>query len=161
MHFHDLVRPELPRLHGLALRLSRDPEGAEDLLQSALEQGLRRFGQLRDPGAFRVWMSRIVVRTWQNGRARKRPDQVALHEVPVHDDTVARREAGGRIHQALAELPEAQRIAVWMIDGLGYRFGEAAEILAISPGTVASRVARGRSALRVTLGDLATSGGLR
>lgn len=157
MTFARLLRPELPRLHGLALRLTRDPAAAEDLLQSAVEQGLKRFGQLRDPGAFRVWMSRVVVRTWQNERARRRPRLVEA-EVAVEDDTAWRREASDRIAQELDRLPEAQRVAVWMVDGLGYRFAEAAEVLDISPGTVASRVARGRRALRQRLADLELGG---
>ena len=58
------------------------------------------------------------------------------------------------------QLPPKQRQAVWLVDGQGFTFSETAEILGIRPGTIASRVARGRAALRQDLVDLARERGV-
>ncbi|MCB9797956.1 MAG: hypothetical protein H6741_35195 [Alphaproteobacteria bacterium] len=70
------------------------------------------------------------------------------------------RRLGDRLDRALAGLPPGQREAVWLVDGLGLKFSEAAEVLDLQPGTVASRVARGRAALRVELAELARERGV-
>ena len=163
--FERLLRPEYAALGGLALRLTRDPVAAEDLLQEALLTGLRRIDQLREAGAFRLWMSRILVRTWQNRGARKIDTVIELREVRVAcEDSPARhlqrRQLAERMSQAFDALPEPQRVAVLLVDGQGFRFAEAADILDTRPGTVASRVARGRAALRDALGDVARAEGV-
>jgi len=164
--FERLLRSEQRALYGFALKLTRDPVRAEDLLQQSLLTGLRRFDQLRDPGAFRVWMSRILLRTWQNQGGRKIDGVIELREVRAAragggpDEALARARLAARMAEALDALPEAQRLAVWLVDGQGYRFHEAAEILGARPGTVASRVARGRAALRERLGDVAREHGV-
>lgn len=157
--FDTLVRPHLPRLRGVARRL--DPANGEDLLQQALLVAWRRADALRDARAVRVWLGRIVWTTW----ADRRPTREDVHEDLVAVDArdpeaqAAARELGDALQRALAALPDDQRAVVELIDGLGLSFGEAADALAIPPGTVASRLARGRVALRATLAPHAADRG--
>lgn len=160
--FENLVTPHLTDLRRFALHLERDPVRGDDLLQHALERGLKRLHQLRDPGAFKGWMNRIVYTTWLDQRRKKSEAPVEQEEIerrrvtvysPEH--AVGDRRLGGRISAALDRLPPAQKEAVWLVDGLGFKFGEAAEVMGVPAGTVASRVARARSALREDLHEVA------
>lgn len=167
--FERLVRPVLGALYRFAVRLTRDPITAEDLVQQSLLRGLDRLSQLEDDGAFEVWQCRVLYTTFLNSRPRR--DEVQLDEgtegsvIPLDrarpDRQVERRQLGQRLSDALDGLPSDQREAVWLVDGQGLSFGEAAEVLAVPPGTVASRVARGRMSLRTTLAAVAADEGVR
>ncbi|MEZ4236285.1 MAG: RNA polymerase sigma factor [Myxococcota bacterium] len=167
--FEQLVRPVLGDLYRFACRLTRDPVAAEDLLQQALLRGLDRVEQLHDDGAFRVWQSRVLYTTFVNGRQRREAmpvDEAALeraagaHDRPSPERDAMDRQLGGRIGDALDALPPDQREAVWLVDGQGFKFGEAADVLGVPPGTVASRVARARAALRTRLAAVAADEGV-
>lgn len=167
--FDRLVTGVLDDLYRLALSLERDPVRAEDLLQSSLVRALDRMHQLRSDEAFRAWTGRIVYTTFANDRARRREEILP----PEHLDNVVNLDgsrpdreaessrAWAQLSAALDALPSDQREAVWLVDGLGFRFAEAAEVLGVPMGTTASRVARGREALRVSLGELAREQGVR
>jgi RNA polymerase sigma-70 factor (ECF subfamily) len=116
-----------------------------------------------------VWTSRILYRTFLNRCRRRKSDRSdpwseqaerTVLPFPGPADTLADKRLGVRLEAALSRLPEAQRQAIWLIDGQGFQFSEAAEILGVRPGTVASRVARGRAALRVDLDDVARERGV-
>jgi RNA polymerase sigma-70 factor, ECF subfamily len=167
--FDALVRPVLPDLYRFACRLTRDPVAAEDLLQQALMRGASHLSQLQDDRAFKVWQSRVLYTTFLNRRPRREPPMwieddgdgtVVPFERPGPEQAAHRRELGSRIADALDKLPADQRDAVWLVDGQGFKFGEAAEVLGVPPGTVASRVARGRLALRVDLAAVAADEGV-
>ncbi|MCB9762830.1 MAG: sigma-70 family RNA polymerase sigma factor [Alphaproteobacteria bacterium] len=167
MRFERLLAPCLDGLYRFACQLERDPVSAEDLLQQALVTALDRFDQLREDAAFRAWVSRIVYRSWQNRRSRRAEVLVLPHELERRralaigpDAACADRRLGARISQALDLLPANQAEAVWLVDGMGLQFSEAAEVLGVRPGTVASRVARARAALRADLIDLAHERGV-
>lgn len=160
--FERLVRPVLGDLYRFACRLTRDPVTAEDLLQTSLLRGLGRLAQLQDDRAFRVWQSRVLYTTFLNARDRRADMHVGVEAldgapVPTADPAhaAANRQLGRHIGDALDRLPADQREAVWLVDGQGMKFSEAAEILGLPPGTVASRVARGRTALRSSLAAVA------
>ncbi|MFT4623178.1 MAG: RNA polymerase sigma-70 factor (ECF subfamily) [Myxococcota bacterium] len=160
-----LVRAHLPDLYRFALRLERNPAHAEDLLQSAFLRAVPRIGQLREDGAFRAWMKRIVYTTWQNTLAKRRDLHLAdTNVVPLAqeqpDQTADARGVGRQLAAALDALPSHQREAVWLVDGQGHTYAEAAEILGVQPGTTASRVARGRAAMRVQLETVAREQGM-
>jgi len=173
--FEGLIAPHVDGLRRFALKLETNRDDAEDLLQESLLLGLTRLEQLQSDKAVRVWMSRIVYRCFID-RCRKRKnrqtEQWSEHAEPTtsHSSTVvpfpgpearlANKRLGQRLEDALAQLPEAQREAVWLVDGQGFRFAEAAEILGLRCGTVASRVARGRMALRQQLNDIARERGV-
>lgn len=167
--FERLVRPVLGRLHGFARRLTRDPVAAEDLLQRALVRGLERFSQLQDDGAFVVWQSRVLYTTFLNERPRRQGMEVEEDAVdrgvipferPGPEQEVMRAQIGVRIGDALDRLPREQREAIWLVDGQGLKFAEAAEVLGVPPGTVASRVGRARVALRSMLAQVAADAGV-
>ena len=95
--------------------------------------------------------------------AVRRPDAPELAEVlplPTPDHLVEDRRLGLRIAAAIDLLPERQREAVWLVDVEQLTFAEAALVLDTRPGTVASRVARGRAALRVDLRIVAQERGI-
>lgn len=169
--FTALVRPVLPDLYRFACRLTRDPVAAEDLLQQALMRGVDHLDQLQDDRAFKVWQSRVLYTTFLNQRSRgesmaedgnDRGGTVIPFEPASAspDRDVHRRQLGGRIADAFDRLPAEQREAVWLVDGQGFKFGEAADVLGVPPGTVASRVARGRLALRIDLAAVAADEGV-
>lgn len=165
--FERLVAPVLGDLYRFARRLAGDAAGAEDLLQASLERGMLRLGQLESDGAFRSWQSRVLYRTFLDDRAKRREvpveaealERAAPTPTNPHDRVVA-AQIGGRVRDALDRLPEEQRAAVWLVDGQGCSYGEAARILDVAPGTAASRVARGRAALRVSLARVAADHGI-
>lgn len=166
--FERLVRPVLDELYRFARRLTRDPVRAEDLLQQALLRGLDRLPQLSDDAAFRAWQSRVLYTTWLNAVQRRRVEMVDAEGLddnvvcidPGPDARLADRQLGLQIADALDALPDGQRQAVWLVDGQGFKYAEAASILEVSPGTVASRVARGRVALRRSLAAVAAEQGV-
>jgi len=166
--FESLVVDTLDDLYRYALHLERDPVRAEDLLQGALTRALTRIHQLRDDHAFRAWTCRIIHRSWQ--RRRPSPNEVVVdpssldNVIPLSTNGPDRRAATAALSRSLADalddLPEEHRDAVWLVDGLGFKYREVAEVLGIPPGTAASRVARGRMALRETLADIAREEGV-
>jgi RNA polymerase sigma-70 factor (ECF subfamily) len=160
----------LPSLLRFATRLTRDPVAAEDLLQDALVVALRKLDQLQHDDAFRSWASRIVYRTYLNRRGA-RPDawnvvwlavdrDVREASLPGPEHATTTRRLGARLQRAISELPEHQREAVWLVDGLGFTFAETATVLDVPAGTIASRVCRARAALRSDLEDDARARGV-
>lgn len=166
--FETLVRPVLPDLYRFACRLTRDAVTAEDLLQQALLRGVGHLSQLQDDRAFRVWQCRIIYTTFLNTRARRQDmiideeadPRVVPFERPGPEAALSRRRLGDTIASALDRLPPDQREAVWLVDGQGFKFGEAADVLGVPAGTVASRVARARIALRSELAAVAAEEGV-
>ena len=164
--FEALLRPFREGLYRFALHLTRDPVTADDLLHQAVVIGLTRIDQLEAEGSFRAWMSQIVYRTHLNDRLRasRQEDRSEpldnLVSLPSasrgpHEEA-ERNDLARRIASALAELPEDQARAIWLVDGQGFKFREAAEILDIPRGTAATLVLRGRKALQERLKDVAT-----
>ncbi|MCB9666323.1 MAG: RNA polymerase sigma factor [Alphaproteobacteria bacterium] len=159
----------LPSLWRYARRLERDDVAADDLLQEAVAKALDRHRQLADPGAFRAWMHRIVWTTFLNrrNRAYRRREQgddakvVDLAEVRSGpEESLVRGRIRDRVDEALRQLPDGQRDAILLVDGQGLTFAEAGVVLEAPVGTVASRVARGRAALRLLLHDVAADEGV-
>ncbi|MFT5686760.1 MAG: RNA polymerase sigma-70 factor (ECF subfamily) [Myxococcota bacterium] len=167
--FERLIHPHIEDLRRFAIKLERDKNNAEDLLQEALLLAMTRIDQLQHDGAARVWSSRILYRTFLNRCRRRKSDRSdpwneqaerTVLPFPSPADRLADKQLGVRLEEALSRLPESQRQAIWLIDGQGFQFSEAAEILGVRPGTVASRVARGRASLRVDLCELARERGV-
>ena len=150
MAFEQEIVALLPRLRRLARVLTRDATAADDLVQIAVERALTRRDQWREGTRLDSWMMRIMKNAWiDETRSRARWGKV-LHDedagVNVSDVTSDPAESMA-IAQAMAKLPDEQRIAVALvlIDGLSY--ADAAEVLEIPPGTLNSRLVRGRMAL--------------
>ncbi len=166
--FTRLVDPVFDDLARFARRLARDPEDAEDVLQEALIVGLRRLDGLRADHAFRVWMHRVLYTTWldrrdREARHRRRVEAAAdahILRFPCPAERLADRRLGEALVMAIEALPDPQREAVWLVDVQGMSFSEAAAVLGIKRGTVASRVARARAVLRVELAEVARERGV-
>ncbi len=147
----------LPRLRRFARTLARDPHDADDLVQVAVERALVRSEQLRPDSRLSSWMFGILRNAWiDEARARGRRNRIFAPETlgeNVSDGSSEAHTGVLSIEDAMARLPDEQRIAVGLVlvEGLSYK--EAAEIMGVPVGTLTSRLARGREALQALLAD--------
>jgi RNA polymerase sigma-70 factor, ECF subfamily len=147
----------LPRLRRFARTLARDPHDADDLVQIAVERALARSEQLRADSRLSSWMFGIVRNAWiDETRTRGRRNRVFVPEALGENvgDTLHESQTDGlSVQDAMARLPDEQRVAVALVlvEGLSYK--EAAEIMGVPLGTLTSRLARGREALQSMLAD--------
>ena len=154
MAFEQEIVDLLPRLRRLARALTRDVTAADDLVQIAIERALSRRDQWRPGTRLDSWVMRIMKNAWiDETRSRSRWGKVLdAEEAGVNvSDGSGQTDEQLAIAQAMANLPDEQRIAVALVlvDGLSY--ADAAEVLEIPPGTLNSRVVRGRMALMEAL----------
>lgn len=150
MAFEQEIVALLPRLRRLARVLTRDATAADDLVQIAVERALTRRDQWRPGTRLDSWVMRIMKNAWiDETRIRARWGKVVEGEdAGANVSAVTSDPAESMaIAQAMAKLPDEQRIAVALVlvDGLSY--ADAAEVLEIPPGTLNSRLVRGRMAL--------------
>ena len=178
--FAEQAMPLMDSLYGAALRLTRNPSDAEDLVQETYLKAYRGFGGFEEGTNLRAWLYRILTNTFINSyRAKKRrPDETELDEV---EDLYLYRKLGGleaamagrsaedelmdwftdaEVKDAVEALPEQFRMAVLLADVEGFSYKEIAEILDIPLGTVMSRLHRGRKAMQKKLFDYATERGI-
>jgi RNA polymerase sigma-70 factor, ECF subfamily len=158
--FAELVRRHRDRMWAVALRTLRDPEEAADALQDAFISAFRAAASFRAEAQVTTWLHRIVVNACLDRiRRRQARPTVPLPETgpgePVADgDAMADRETRLVVGEALAALPEEQRVPIVLVDVEGYSVADTAKLLGIAEGTVKSRCARGRAKLAKTLGHL-------
>jgi RNA polymerase sigma-70 factor, ECF subfamily len=171
------VLPLLPNLYGAALRLTRNPQDAEDLVQEAYLRAYRGFSGFQEGTNLRAWMYRILTNTFINSYRKKQrqPQTVDAEEIEdwyLYDklgesgvEASAETEVLEKIpdedvQRALEDLPENFRMAVLLADVEGFSYKEIAEILDIPIGTVMSRLHRGRKALQKALWETVRERGL-
>lgn len=157
MPFLDEIEAAIPGLRAYARALLRDREAADDLVQDTLEAALARQGQWRGEGTLRGWLCRILLNRFRDGLRRRRPVAAVLALVPEMADAPAGRRAEDRlalaeVHAAMGRLPEDQRAALLLVALEGMSLAEAATALGCAEGTLASRLARARTALRQMTG---------
>jgi RNA polymerase sigma-70 factor (ECF subfamily) len=156
------------RLWAVALRTVRDPEEAADALQEAMVSAFRRAADFRGDSAVTTWLHRIVVNAAVD-RLRRRSGR-ALNWCGAEDalekltactvrsaSSLDSTEVRIDVDAALRQLPDQQRLALVLVDMLGYSVAEAGEILGVSVGTIKSRCARGRARLLPILSHLRTN----
>lgn len=168
------------RLYGTALRLTRNPADAEDLVSEAIVRAWANFGQLADRQAFPKWLFRILANTFVSDRRRMRHERtnVSLTEEGETFSLFERmhqpfllwwgnpeRELVNRllredIERAFDALPEEFRVVVILIEIDGQSYADVADVLGIPIGTVRSRLSRARSALQRALWEQACAAGL-
>jgi len=150
----EVFRAHADRLWSVALRILGDRADAEDAVQEAFLAALRS-SHFRGEAAPGTWLHRILV----NGcidriRARARRRDADDAGAAVVRDPAGPLVTRLTVDDALAVLPVEQRVAVVLVDGLGYQVAEVAEISGVADGTVKSRCARARARLAAELGCL-------
>jgi len=165
--FERLVGEHLDGVYRFALRLTRNPTTAEDLVQEAMLNAWRSFRTFREGTNIRAWLHRILMNAYVDRyRKAQRTPEVLQDEI---DDSyllagaregLALSEAGNpeaqvldrimdvEVRDSLEALPLVFRAAVMLVDVEGFSYKEAAEILGVPVGTVMSRLYRGRQALK-------------
>lgn len=164
--------PFLDALYSAALRMTKNPENAEDLVQETYAKAFASFHQFTEGTNLRAWLYRILTTTFINiYRKEQRQPLIAdgeLEEWQIAEAATHTSDQGksaevealeqlpdSDIKNALQELPEEFRLAVYFADVEGFSYKEVAEILNIPTGTVMSRLHRGRKLLRESLADYA------
>jgi len=152
----------LEPLYATALRLTRNRADAEDLVQDTVVKALRFSDRFARGTNMRAWLSTILHNTWRNRvrdarreavdvdserveDAAAQPDGSAAGETP--EQILLRDTLDADLRQALDELPEVFRQAVWMRDVEEFSYAEMARMLDVPIGTVMSRISRGRRML--------------
>jgi RNA polymerase sigma-70 factor (ECF subfamily) len=178
--FTDVAMEHMPGLYSAALRMTRNPADAEDLVQETYLKAYRAFGSFEAGTNLRAWLYRILTNTYINSyrAASRRPEVTDVED--VEDLYLYKRLSGpgglqaGRsaedealdlftdddVKAALEALPETFRMAVLLADVEGFSYKEISEITDVPIGTVMSRIHRGRRALQKALHEVATGRGL-
>src|SRR6201984_1561885 len=158
------VVPQLSQLYPAALRMTRNPTDAEDLVQETSVKAYAAFHQFRPGTNLRAWLNRILTTTFINVyRKRGREPQQALGgdlqewqmsadrlapPVPSAEAEALDRTTDSDLLRALRDLPGEFRTAVYLADIEGYPYREIAEMMGTPVGTVMSRLHRGRKRIR-------------
>ena len=140
-----LYRGSVHRFRGVAAAIVRDREAACDIVQEAFASAVRRRGAFRSEGPLEAWLWRAVVNASlthvRRSRPRPLPAAAETAEEPTHDD----------VHDAVAALPERQRLAVFLRYYADLDYRAIGELLGVSDGTARASVHAAHAALRRTL----------
>ena len=162
----------MDQLYSAALRYTKNPEDARDLVQDTYLKAFSSFHQFEEGTNLRAWLYRVLTTTFINTyRKGQRQPQLAngeLEDWQVADAQSHTSDQGksaevealenlpdSDIKRALQEIPEDFRIAVYLADVEGFSYKEIADIVGVPSGTVMSRLHRGRKLLREKLATYA------
>jgi RNA polymerase sigma-70 factor (ECF subfamily) len=164
------------QLYAAAMRYTKNPEDAQDLVQDTYIKAYNSFHQFEPGTNLKAWLYRVLTTTFINTyrKDQRRPqtsdselEDWQIAEASSHtsdqgkstEDVVLENLPDSDIKNALAEIPEEFRMAVYLADVEGFSYKEIAEIVGVPAGTVMSRLHRGRKQLREKLTDYARERG--
>jgi RNA polymerase sigma-70 factor (ECF subfamily) len=170
--------PFLDQLYAAAMRMTRNPADAEDLVQETFVKAFAAFHQFAEGTNLKAWLYRILTNTFINSYRKKQREPLQANTDSVEDWQLARAEShmstglrsaeiealdhlpDSDVKEALQKLPADFRLAVYLADVEGFAYKEIAEIMGTPIGTVMSRLHRGRKQLQSLLADYALERGL-
>lgn len=179
------INDNMGALFSVAMRLTRNSADAEDLVAETAAKAWAAIGSLAEEGSFRPWIFRILHNCYISDyrKRRARPNESSFDEAPVAEDgdvaallikqpdeflnwwanperEMMNKVLGKSLNDAIESLPQAFRVVVVLINVDGLSYDEAAEVLGVSPGTIRSRMNRGRTLLQKALWQFAQEAGL-
>ena len=179
LRFETDALPMLDQLYSAAMRMTRNPSDAEDLVQEAYAKAYGSFHQFRPGTNLKAWLYRILTNTYINSYRKKQREPLQSDSDGVEDWEIARaashtstglrsaevealeRLGDSVVRDALASLSDDFRLVVYLADVEGFAYKEIAEIMGTPIGTVMSRLHRGRAQLRTQLADHARELGMK
>jgi RNA polymerase sigma-70 factor (ECF subfamily) len=162
----------MDQLYSAALRYTKNPEDARDLVQDTYLKAFSSFHQFEEGTNLRAWLYRVLtttfINTYRKGQRQPQLSNGELEDWQVADAQSHTSDQGksaevealenlpdSDIKRALQEIPEDFRIAVYLADVEGFSYKEIADIVGVPSGTVMSRLHRGRKLLREKLATYA------
>jgi RNA polymerase sigma-70 factor (ECF subfamily) len=185
--FSRTVERLMDRLYGTALRLTRNPDDAEDIVAETVVRAWSKLDDLHDSDRLEAWLFHILNNTfvseWRRRQCRQRldgepsasdPDEAGaltyslfeqLHQPFLlwwgnAEEQFLNALLQEELEAALDALPDVFRVVVVMVEVEGYTYSETAKLLGIPPGTVRSRISRGRGLLQRALWNQGVAAGL-
>jgi RNA polymerase sigma-70 factor (ECF subfamily) len=176
--FEEQALPFIDQLYGAAMRMTKNPADAQDLVQETFVKAYAAFGQFQQGTNLKAWLYRILTNTYINQYRKKQrePYQGTIDDLEdwqlggaesttATSSRSAEAEAIDRmpdsaVKDALQAIPEDFRLAVYLADVEGFAYQEIADIMKTPIGTVMSRLHRGRRLLRDLLADYARERGI-
>lgn len=173
--FEDEMLPHLDAIYNFALRLTTDPNDAEDLVQDTIVKAFRFFNSYEKGTNAKAWLFRILKNSYINNyrKKSKQPHQVDYDEISTFYETIRSEQSNTTdmedimygqlldddVTRALERIPEDFRTVVLLCDVEGFTYEEIANMLDVPIGTIRSRLHRGRNLLRAELIEYADKRG--